>query len=210
MYLSRVAIDIKNRRKVKDLTHLGAYHNWVESSFPGEFEKNVRSRKLWRIDVLQGRKYLLLVSDEKPEREAFEKYGIPGSAQTKCYDKFLDSIVEDRFYRFRVTLNPVKALSQGVGKRGRVVPEVTAEQQLRFLEARANKLGFELVPDGYQIVERCWEPYLKQGQKMIRLSKATYEGVLKVTNKDVFHRTLTDGIGKKKAYGFGLMTVIPI
>jgi CRISPR system Cascade subunit CasE len=44
---------------------------------------------------------------------------------------------------------------------------------------------------------------------MIRLSKATYEGILRVTDKDLFYHTLTDGIGKKKAYGFGLMTVIP-
>ena len=51
---------------------------------------------------------------------------------------------------------------------------------------------------------------MKQGQKKIRLSKATYEGLLKVTNRDTFYRTLTEGIGKKKAYGFGLMTVIPM
>ena len=210
MYLSRVQIDSRNRRKIKDLTHLGAYHNWVESSFPEEFTKKDRSRKLWRIDMLQGNKYLLLVSEKKPNMEIFEKYGVPGSVQTKLYDKFLDSIDEDGIYRFRVTLNPVKALSQGAGVRGRVVPEITAEQQLQFLESRAGKLGFELIPDEYRIVERCWELFMKQGQKKIRLSKATYEGLLKVTNRDTFYRTLTEGIGKKKAYGFGLMTVIPM
>ena len=210
MYLSRVEIDIHNRKKIKDLTHLGAYHNWVESSFPEELNEKIRSRKLWRIDTLQQKKYLLLVSEKKPDMEFFEKYGVQGEGITKNYDKFLDSIEKDRLYRFRVTLNPVKSLSQGIGKRGRVVPEITVNQQLCFLESRAEKLGFELIPDEYKIVERSWEPLGKQGQKMPRISKATYEGILKVKDKNVFYQTLTEGIGKKKAYGFGLMTVIPI
>jgi CRISPR system Cascade subunit CasE len=210
MYLSRVAIDSQNRKKIRDLTHLGAYHNWVESCFPEEFEEGVRSRKLWRIDTLQGKRYLLLLSDKKPDLELLGKYGIPGSAQTKSYDRFLDVIDVGRNYRFRVTLNPVKSLSQGIGKRGRVVPEITAEQQMHYLESRAAGLGFELVPDEYRIVERSWEPFRRQGQRMIRLSKATYEGMLRVTNKEIFYHTLTDGIGRKKAYGFGLMTVIPM
>lgn len=210
MYLSRVAIDNRNRKKISDLTHLGAFHNWIESSFPGEIKENVRSRKLWRIDRLQGKDYLLLVSEEKPDLTILERYGVIGSAETKPYDNFLNSIEEGRLYRFRVTLNPVKSLSQGAGKRGKVVPEITAEQQLIFLESRADKLGFELVPGKYHILERCWEPFRKQGQKAIQLSKVTYEGMLFVTNKDVFYHTLTEGIGKKKAYGFGLMTVIPV
>lgn len=210
MYLSRVEIDVQNRRKIKDLTHLGAYHNWVESSFPSEFKEGVRSRKLWRIDTLYGRKFLLLVSEEKPALDLLERYGVEGSAQTKSYDKFLDSIKEDKTYRFRLKLNPVKSISQGEGKRGRVVPEITAKQQLQFLEERADRLGFELIPDEYQIVERGWEPFRKQGQRVIRLSQATYEGLLKVKNREDFYQTLTKGVGKKKAYGFGLMTVIPV
>lgn len=210
MYLSRVEIDVLDRRKIRDLTHLGAYHNWVETSFPDEISQDVRSRKLWRIDNIKNHLYLLVVSEGKPDLNALEKYGVPGSAETKSYDKFLDSISKGRLYRFRVTLNPVRAVSQGEGKRGRVMPEVTAEQQLHFLESRAEGLGFELIPDEYQIVERGWEPFRKKGQRMIRLSKATYEGTLKVTDEKIFYDTLINGIGKKKAYGFGLMTVIPL
>lgn len=210
MFLSRVEIDSKNRIKIKDLTHLGAYHNWVENSFPLEIQNNVRSRKLWRIDVLHGVKYLLLVSDTEPDLEMFEKYGVSGTAQTKLYDKFLNSIEENSFYRYRVTLNPVRSLPQESGKRGRVVPEITIGQQMKFLEQRAEKLGFELVQDETHIVERSWVPLRKQGSNKIMLSKVTYEGILKVTDKKVFYQSLTEGIGKKKAYGFGLMTVIPL
>ncbi|MCI6041981.1 type I-E CRISPR-associated protein Cas6/Cse3/CasE [bacterium] len=210
MYLSRVEIDILDRRKIKELTHLGAYHNWVEMSFPDEVDQEIRTRKLWRIDRIRDHLYLLIVSENKPNLEALERYGVSSSAKTKDYDKFLDSISEGELYRFRVTLNPVRAVSQGEGKRGRVMPEITAEQQLAFLESRAERLGFKLMPEEYQIVERSWEPFRKKGQRMMRLSKATYEGILKVTDEELFYNTLTKGIGKKKAYGFGLMTVIPL
>ncbi len=39
MYISRVEIDTNNRQKLRDLYHLGAYHNWVENCFPNELKK---------------------------------------------------------------------------------------------------------------------------------------------------------------------------
>ena len=86
MYLSRVAIDSHNRKKIRDLTHLGAFHNWIESSFPGEIEENVRSRKLWRIDRLQGKDYLLLVSEEKPDLTTKEQV----QKELEVYEYYLD------------------------------------------------------------------------------------------------------------------------
>ena len=109
MYLSRVEIDRENRRKIRDLTHLGAYHSWVEDSFVGQISMLERSRKLWRIDSIQGRQYLLILSEEKPSLKALEKYGVDGSGETKSYDSFLASIQEGKKYRFRTTLNPVVA-----------------------------------------------------------------------------------------------------
>ena len=88
MYLSRVEIDIKNRRKIKNLSHVGAFHNWVENSFPKEIKFKQRSRKLWRIDKLNGKEYLLIVSSEKPDIQILEKYGVQDSAETKYYGDF--------------------------------------------------------------------------------------------------------------------------
>lgn len=39
MYLSRVEIDINDRRRMRDLKHLGCYHGWIEDSFPEERDK---------------------------------------------------------------------------------------------------------------------------------------------------------------------------
>ena len=37
---------------------------------------------------------------------------------------------------------------------------------------------------------------------------ATFEGILTVTDPELFCRALTEGIGRGKAYGMGMMTVM--
>lgn len=209
MYISRVEIDINNRRKMRDLSHLGAYHSWVEDSFPWEKGKN-RSRKLWRIDDLSGKKYLLIVSEDMPDLKALEKFGVEGTGASKSYDKYLASIKEGDTMNFRVTLNPVVSRKEEGRSRGRVYPILKIEELYKFLLERSEKKGFSLGPNDFTIVEKTFVPLKKQGKKLVDLSKVTYEGRLKVTNKDLFYKTLTQGFGKKKAYGCGLMTVIKV
>ena len=222
MYLSRVEIDFDNRMKTRKLTHLGAYHDWVERSFPEDFELGNRTRKLWRIDRLNDKYYLLIVSENKPvivsednpEKEGLERYGVSGTGQVKDYDKFLNSIKTGGKMRFRVKLNTVKSDSQegkkaGL-KRGRLFPIVNQEELVRFLIDRAKKNGFKVEEDDFVVVEKGFEKLQKKNMKPLDLAMATYEGNLVVTDEEKFIKTLTEGIGKKKAYGFGMMTVIPI
>lgn len=212
MYISRVEIDRNNRQKTKDLIHLGAYHSWVEDSFDEIGES--RSRKLWRIDAIGGKEYLLIVSEKKPNQGKLEKYGIPNSAQIKDYQTFLDTLEEGRSYIFRAGLNPCKAISQGgssSGKRGRVVPCLAGEDQINYLLERAEKNGFSIESEnGVKIVERKGDILMKKGEKRsIRLIRATYEGILTITDLDKFKNLLKNGLGRKKAYGFGLFTIAP-
>jgi len=222
MYLSRVEIDFDNRMKTRKLTHLGAYHDWVERSFPEDFELGNRTRKLWRIDRLNDKYYLLIVSENKPvivsednpEKEGLERYGVSGTGQVKDYDKFLNSIKTGGKMRFRVKLNTVKADSQegkkaGL-KRGRLFPIVNQEELVSFLIDRSKKNGFKVEEDDFVVVEKGFEKLQKKNMKPLDLAMATYEGNLVVTDEEKFIKTLTEGIGKKKAYGFGMMTVIPI
>ncbi|HZK27252.1 MAG TPA: type I-E CRISPR-associated protein Cas6/Cse3/CasE [Thermoclostridium sp.] len=210
MYLSRVKIDFNNRRKTRDLDHLGAYHNWVEESFPNEVKSGERSRKMWRIDQVDSDPYLLVLSKEKPDIENLEKYGVANSAQTKDYNVLLNQLRVNDKLRFRVVLNPVTSLSQGKasGKRGRIIPLVTVDQQLDFLKQRAGKHGFSL-DDEVMITERSFEILKRPNQKPLKISKAAYGGFLTIEDLELFKAVLVNGLGKKKAYGFGLLTVIP-
>lgn len=206
MYLSRVEIDVDNRRMMRQLTHLGAYHSWVEESFPNEIDQEVRTRKLWRIDDLDGKRYLLVLSETAPDLMSLEKFGVKSTAQTKSYDHFLSSLEEGMTLNFRVTLNPVISLSQGTGKRGTVVPHVTEEHQLQYLYDRALKNGFDL--QHVKIIDRSFPRLKGKGKKALKIVKVTFEGVLTIADLEVFRNTLVRGIGKKKAYGMGLLTVI--
>lgn len=210
MYLSRVEIDIKNRRKIHDLTHLGAYHSWVEESFPEEINKGERTRKLWRIDHLNGKSYLLIVSINKPDLKRLEKYGVPGSAETKDYDNYLNNIKSGETYLFRLVVNPVHSVIENKDStRGRVYPLVTVPQQMEYLKKRAEKCGFSLKDDEYRIVERKYEILRKSHHKPVKLSKVAFEGKLMVRDADVFKRMLVTGMGRERAYGCGMMTIIP-
>jgi len=209
MYLSQVEIDTRNRKKIRDLTHLGAYHNWVEKSFPDEISAETHTRKLWRTDQLRGKQYLLVTSKNKPDLKKLELYGVKGSARTKKYTPFLNHLKKGMRTQFKVTLNPVISLYEGPNKRGRVVPCVSEKDQMNYLLERSVKNGFILDEESFFISDRGFEVLKKSKQKSIRLSKATYEGILTIDDVEIFKKTLVNGFGKKKAYGFGLMTVIP-
>lgn len=210
MYISRVEVDTFNRRKTKDLMHLGAYHSWVEDSFPDEKDNKIRSRKLWRIDVLSKKMYLILVSENKPNLTLLEKYGVEGSAQTKDYDNFLSNIKNGDLMRFRVTLNPVISESQGSGKRGKIKPCYDEKSQIKFLLDRSSINGFSVDIDSLLLKEKGTSILKKHGFGQINFLKIVFEGILTVEDEDVFRKLLVTGLGKHKAYGFGLMTAIPI
>ena len=207
MYLSRVEIDDSNRRKTKDLSHLGAYHNWVESSFPDEVAQGERPRHLWRIDRLQGKRYLLIVSQEKPKLNGLEQYGVIGTGVTKNYQPFIDRIQEGDVMQFRLVANPTYRTD------GKVYPHITVDQQKKWLLAKAAAAGFEIPTmlggnKQFEIVNRQW-PVLYHGRR-VRLSQVAFEGHLKVVDAEKIKNALTHGIGREKAYGMGMLTVIPV
>ncbi|MCD8223634.1 MAG: type I-E CRISPR-associated protein Cas6/Cse3/CasE [Clostridiales bacterium] len=208
MYLSRVEIDMTNRIVLRTLNHLGAYHNWVEQAFPDEFREETRSRKLWRIDRIEGKRYLLVVSETVPNCEQMEVYAVKGSFACKDYEPFLKSIRQGDSFLFRITLNPVHSVFEANRSRGKVYPLYSEEEQRKFFLDRSVKHGFYVDEDQFFIKEKGGEILLKNGKQRVDLVKAVYEGRLKVEDADLFVELLCHGMGREKAYGFGMMTVI--
>ena len=94
--------------------------------------------------------------------------------------------------------------------RGKIYPCYNIEDQRIFLLDRSLKNGFELKDEDFKIVERAHPLLKKRGMKHVKLNKVVYEGKLKIKDREKFIKTLKEGIGREKAYGFGMMTVIPV
>ena len=123
--------------------------------------------------------------------------------------------------QFRLTANPTHTVTRPGEKQGRVMPHITVEQQRKWLMDRADKLGFQLIKQvsvdepelaatqAFDIVNRDWPTLHRKAGRGVRLSRVTFEGLLRVSDVVAFRQTLVTGIGREKAFGMGLMTVIP-
>lgn len=202
MYLSRITLNIALRETMKALVSPSIFHGAVERSFDG-----ARARRLWRIDDLNGKKYILILSEVKPKLKNFARqFGYDGEYEIKDYTPLLNRILNGEKWRFRLTANPVVSKSHG-----KIMAHITPEFQKKWLSSRAEKLGFSLNEAEFQTVQSKWYDFRKkegEGNSRVRLLSVTFEGILTVTNAEQFKATLCNGIGREKAYGQGLLTVM--
>ena len=80
----------------------------------------------------------------------------------------------------------------------------------QWLLERAQKHGFSLDPEEFTVTKVRWLhfPKAREGGRLVTLLAVTYEGTLRVTDPELFQALLVNGIGRGKAYGLGLMTVM--
>ena len=111
MYLSRVSLDLHKRATMIALANPQRFHGAVEQAFPGE-----RRRRLWRLDPLGGKLYLMILSEDAPDLSGIEEqFGSGEPGETKSYDPLLERILPDSVWRFRLTANPTVSSASSSG-----------------------------------------------------------------------------------------------
>lgn len=207
MYLSRIKLDTTRSKTMKALASPNIFHGAIEMA--EDVPKEELSRKLWRVDTLNGNRYLLILSQKKLDFSSVaEQLGYDSTFETKDYSPFLEKITNGSRWNFRLRANPTVCRFNPEKQKNQIVAHITPEFQKEWLKKQAEKNGFVLT-DGEWLVtgsERC--TFRRNGNKKpVRIMSATYEGILTVTNAEVFRKALTTGIGREKAYGFGLLTI---
>lgn len=210
MYLSRLKISPKSRKTMRALAWPKLIHGAVENALQRD-----DTRKLWRIDWLENNCYLLILSHEKPDLASIsEQFTLPddgSQAQTKCYDGVLEKLAVGQVWRFRITANPVHCVkNKPDDKRGVIKAHVTQEQQRQWLLSKAERAGFKLDEVEFDVVHSEWKCFPKHANARhdVRLRMATFEGGLTVIDVEDFRKTLSEGLGRARAYGCGMMTIM--
>lgn len=201
-------LDTTKRTTMRSLTNPSLIHGALESSFSGE-----RQHPLWRLDSLNGATYMLILSHDQPDlTHAVAEFGFPEQSwESRDYSKLLQRIQQDTLWQFRLVANPtVSKVEHNSGKRGKVYAHTVPKYQKQWLREQGEKHGFQVTEDSFEVKGQQWLHFLKGKErgKALSLLSVTFEGVLRVTDSESFCETLCHGLGRGKAYGMGLMTVV--
>lgn len=236
MFLSKMELNGARRGTGRLLSSPQRMHAAVAASFPSnvaeEQTSGSASRVLWRTDTGSPNPILYVVSEESPDfTHITEQAGWPTKTTwgTTDYAPLLDNLKEDEVWQFRLAANPVHYLSQGHGNRGKRYAHVTVSQQEKWLAKKASTLGVafdvgvapvenedEDPRFSFRVEERKVlkfsrkEPSEGKAKRLVTVSRARFDGILRVVDPEKLKQGLISGVGPAKAYGCGLLTLAPV
>lgn len=148
----------------------------------------------------RGRKILML-ADREPDEKADGQFG---EVQSKLLPTgFLDH----QTYQFKTIVNPTRrdsATRKLLAVRGR---ETVADW---FAERATNSWGFEVDPNRLQVDRIEVQQFKDKQQRQVTIGQAHVQGVLRVSDPDQFRASFSQGIGRARAYGCGLLQIVPL
>lgn len=122
-----------------------------------------------------------------------------GTVRTRCIP---DTFLQHEVYAFAVVVNPTKR-----GTNGNLVPIKQREDIRKWFESRAASWGFQCLQTEVLNVD---VQQFRKGEHRVTLEQALLKGVLKVTQRELFIKSFATGLGRGKAFGCGLLQIVPI
>ncbi len=225
MFLSRLHLNTRSRTVRRDVSDCHQLHRTVMGAFPDLVGGRAGAAVLFRLETERMPPVLYVQSAAPPDWAALPEDYLhqdwmgEANPAVKSVVTAWRGLQRDQHLRFRLLANVVQRLRVPGGGTGPRVPVSDPEQQLAWLAKKGEQGGFSLLatPEDDGVPAVCavkdgarngWKG--KEGDKT-RLSFAgvLFDGRLEVTDPDAFRRTLRDGIGPAKAYGYGLLSIAP-
>ncbi|GAB4179509.1 MAG: type I-E CRISPR-associated protein Cas6/Cse3/CasE [Terrimicrobiaceae bacterium] len=211
LHLTKIEIDHETAFKA-GLKDAYAWHQAIWKAFPG---KDGQARDfLTRLDEIDDGLRLLLLSSDTPVRPDW-------CPESSWHSKAVDeSFFAHTRYRFSLVANPTRKVKSAANvKNGKRVPVVHREDQivdgktipglLTWLARKGTQHGFQFQPKAVRTAPRPRQWFLKKGHAGLH-SAIEFSGTLTVTNPALFQEAAQRGIGSAKAFGFGMLCLVPI
>jgi CRISPR system Cascade subunit CasE len=201
-FLTQAYLDYEVAGRMR-LTDVYDWHQLVWRAFPGlDGQRRDYLTRLERRER-ERRFRLLILSPRPPQRPA----DWPSELEAWQTREVKPSFLAYRRYRFQLRANPTKRENK---TRKRVALR-TDEEHVEWLKRKAEQAGFLVDEDALRAIP--------EGREWFRIEKANksgfhhaveFEGVLTVTDAAAFQTAFEKGIGSAKAFGFGLLALVPV
>jgi CRISPR system Cascade subunit CasE len=233
MYLTRITLDPRTKQSRNLLLNTQRLHAAVAASF--NVQPDDTARVLWRLDMTASGHACLLVSSPRGPNinEVTTRVAPLEKVETRPYDDALASIRDGGIYSFRIAVNPIvhtrldepiRKPERSNGERGHLLthrrtPILSQISQVEWLDQKLTSHGARLCTvdiDGTKIpdvipVREDQDNFTRTGTNgehtKVQIRRATFQGHLEVFDATAFREALTNGIGKAKGYGCGLITL---
>ncbi len=214
MYLSKIVLNTRNRGVMSDISNMYSMHQTLISMLPG-YDNSPNSKYLYRLEQDERRNTAIILMQSEIE-PCFDKHletGYLQIAQSKEYSPIFNNGDQMRFLLYanavrKRTYDPEKDTNWNKKSAEIVlVPMYKEDEMADWMRDRAERNGFELC--GQPNMAKSYRRFSKKGESAhsSNLFGVQYEGILRVTNSEQFAEAVRSGIGKGKAFGFGLLSV---
>jgi CRISPR system Cascade subunit CasE len=199
MIASVLCISREQYQKIQDANQgvfdIYTVHKLIYSLFPTDGEETRRFLFVYKGGSFS-EKRILILSHGKP---LDPKYGSIESKEIPAL------FLEQDYYGFEVQMNPVRRDS----KTGKIIPVKGKEELVTWFTEKAPSFGFSVMPGSLSVGNTDVLQFEKDGKQVI-LGKAVFTGRLHVTDRQLFIHSFENGLGKGKAFGFGLLQIVPL
>lgn len=213
MYLSKITIPPSpEREEEQKISNIYLLHKKLWRGFAQE--PNERKRDfLFRIDRGIGdlREVLVQSQSEPNWQDEFPTDAVKVKSYVPAFEK-------GQIFFFYLRANAVVSKVDDLNANGRGIKKpLPAADYEKWLARRADDCGFQLheifrmgdaVAKGSKIEKKSQGKGYKAPKHWIRLNGQNLQGHLEVTDPETFTETYTKGLGRGKAFGFGLLSLM--
>lgn len=217
MYLSRLALNLRNRQVRAELARPYEMHRTLLSAFPDNLTPG-EERVLYRMETEPRTDIplLLVQSQLRPAWERLAEGYLAAGDDNPAVKSFEPHVAPGQVLAFRLVANPTKRLSRSLPQgreRSRRVGLTRPEEQEVWLARKGGQHGFNLlsVTIGRQDRVKTTRPATTADDpaQLITLLGVRFDGLLQVADPDRLLEAVAAGIGSGKAFGFGLLSLAP-